>query len=75
MKDRAVDMDRYPSVVLIEAFDRSVPNAFEKNLIQVSLSVPLFGCKASYWLGGDGFGSNLPNDRRTEFVLPCATLS
>ena len=42
MEKHAVDMDRYPSVVLIEAFDKGMPDAFEKDLLQVSLNKPLF---------------------------------
>ena len=42
MEKHAVDMDRYPSVVLIEAFDMGMPDAFEKDLLQVGLSKPLF---------------------------------
>ena len=51
MKNHAADMDRYPSVVLIDAFDKGVSNAFEKDFLQVSLSVPLFRSKASHGRG------------------------
>ena len=75
MKDHAVDMDRYPSVVLIEAFDKGVPNAFEKESLQVSLSEPLFRSQASHWLWRQGLRIQCAQYCRTELVLPCATLS
>ena len=53
-KKHAVDMDRYPSVVLIEASDKGVPNAFEADFLQVSLSEPLFRRKVKDWRGRRG---------------------